>query len=218
MTTPESRFTPVVVITGLSALEDRIRGIEAGADDVLTKPVNSYRLIARVKSLLTLKAKIDDLERVEAVLLKLAHAIEAKDPYTQGHCERLAQLSAEVGQRIDLPKEQVVALRRAGIVHDIGKVAIPDTILLKPARLSTEEWTLMRQHPAIGEEICRPLKSFRSVLPIIRHHHEKIDGSGYPDGLSGNQIPLTARVLQIVDELRRALDTKALQDGKLFRR
>jgi putative two-component system response regulator len=197
--TPEFRFIPVVMITGLSALEDRIRGIEAGADDFLTKPINRHQLVARVKSLLALKSQIDELERTEAVLLTLARTIEAKDPYTQGHCERLAQLSASLGQRIGLPKEELVALWRAGIVHDIGKVAIPDTILLKPTRLSAEEWTLMRQHPAIGEEICRPLKSFRSVLPIIRHHHEKLDGSGYPDGLSGNQIPLTARILQIVD-------------------
>jgi putative two-component system response regulator len=104
-----------------------------------------------------------------------------------------------LGQEIGLPEEQLVALRRAGIVHDIGKVAVPETILLKPGRLTPEEFGIMRQHPVLGERICAPLKSFRLVLPVIRHHHEKLDGTGYPDGLKGEGIPLTARVLQIVD-------------------
>jgi putative two-component system response regulator len=196
---PDSRFTPVVLVTGLSELKDRIRGIEVGADDFLTKPIDRHQLIARVKSLLALKSRIDELERAEAVLLTLARTIEAKDPYTEGHCERLAMWSSRLGRRIGLPPEQVGALWKAGIVHDIGKVAIPDTILLKPARLNPDEWLQVRKHPSIGEEICRPLKSFRAVLPVIRHHHEKLDGSGYPDGLKGDQIPLTARILQIVD-------------------
>jgi putative two-component system response regulator len=196
---PDCRFTPVVLITGLSAAQDRIRGIEAGADDFLTKPIDRHQLLARVKSLLTLKSQIDELERAETVLFALAQSIEAKDPYTEGHCERLATLSADLGQRVGLSAKQVKALSRAGIVHDIGKVAVPDNILLKPGKLSEDEWAVMRKHPLTGEEICRPLKSFRSVLPIIRHHHEKLDGSGYPDGLAGDAIPLTARVLQIVD-------------------
>jgi putative two-component system response regulator len=196
---PGSRFTPVVMITGLSAVEDRICGIEAGADDFLTKPIDRHQLVARVKSLLTLKCQIDTLEPAEAVLLTLARTIDAKDSCTQGHCERLAAMSIKLGQRMWLQPEQIAALWRAGIVHDIGKVGIPESILLKPSKLNDEEWALMRQHPAIGENICRPLKSFRSVLPIIRHHHEKLDGSGYPDGLMGNEITLPTRVLQIVD-------------------
>ena len=122
-----------------------------------------------------------------------------KDPYTQNHCERLAAFAVELGGRIGVPADEITALRRAGIVHDIGKVAVPDAILLKPARLTPEEYKIMQEHPVVGERICAPLKSFHLVLPIIRHHHEKMDGSGYPDGLKGTAIPLTARILQIVD-------------------
>jgi putative two-component system response regulator len=196
---PEKRLTPVVLITGLSAVEDRVRGIKAGADDFLSKPLERIELVARVHSLLNLKAYTDELERAESVLFTLARSIEAKDPYTHGHCERLAESSARLGARVGLNQEQIIALRRAGVVHDIGKVAIPDTILLKPAKLTEPEWQVMREHPVTGEKICSPLKSFRIVLPIIRHHHEKLNGSGYPDGLKGDNIPLTARVLQIVD-------------------
>jgi len=196
---PETRLTPVVLITGLSDVKNRVRGIEAGADDFLSKPFERSELLTRVRSLLSLKAYTDELERAESVLLALARSIEAKDPYTEGHCERLAESSVRLGERIGLPEEQLLALRRAGTVHDIGKVAVSDSILLKPGRLSPDEWIIMREHPIAGERICAPLKSFRLVLPIIRHHHEKGDGSGYPDGLKGEQIPLTARVLQIVD-------------------
>jgi putative two-component system response regulator len=196
---PETRLTPVILITGLSDTQDRIRGIEAGADDFLIKPVDRSELLARVRSLLTLKSSIDELERAESVLFALAQSIEGKDPYTKGHCERLADYSAKLGTRLGLPDEQITALRRAGIVHDIGKVAVPDAVLLKPGPLSSEERRLMMDHPVVGERICAPLKSFRLVLPIIRHHHEKLDGSGYPDGLRGEDIPLTARVLTIVD-------------------
>ncbi|MBI4444151.1 MAG: response regulator [Acidobacteria bacterium] len=196
---PATRLTPVVLTTGLAAQEHRIRGIEAGADDFLNKPIDHSELLARVRSLLSLKAHTDELESAESVLFALARSIEAKDPYTEGHCERLADYSVRFGERMGLPEEQLQALRRSGIVHDIGKVAVPDSILLKPGPLSEQEWAIMREHPATGERICAPLKSFRLVLPIIRHHHEKFDGSGYPDGLRGDEIPLTARVLQIVD-------------------
>src|SRR5262249_43893771 len=196
---PETMLIPVVLITGLTAVQDRILGIEVGADDFLSKPVGREQLIARVRSLLRLKAFTDELERAEAVLYALARSIEGKDPYTLGHCERLAELSAQLGERMVLSAEEVKALRRAGIVHDIGKVAVPDSILLKPGRLTPTEQKVMRQHPIVGEQIFAPLKSFHLVLPIIRHHHEKMDGSGYPDGIKGDQIPVTARILQVVD-------------------
>lgn len=196
---PESRLTPVMLLTAHSAIEDRIRGIEAGADDFLSKPVDQAELLTRVHSLLSVKARTGQFEEAESVLFALARSIEAKDPYTEGHCERLADYSARLGKRIGLREDEVIALQRAGFVHDVGKVAVPDYILLKPSQLTAEEWQIVQKHPVIGECICAPLKSFREVLPIIRHHHEKLDGSGYPDGLQGDQIPLTARVLQVAD-------------------
>jgi putative two-component system response regulator len=196
---PKTRLVPVVLVTGLSESSDRIRGIESGADDFLNKPVNKEELLARTRSLLRLKQFTDDLESAESVLFSLALSIEAKDPYTQGHCDRLSKYSVALAEQLRLPEEVQVALRRAGIVHDIGKVAVPEHILLKPGPLTPEERKIMEQHPLTGERICAPLKSFRRVLPIIRYHHEKLDGSGYPDGLKGEEIPLTARVLQTVD-------------------
>jgi putative two-component system response regulator len=190
---------PVILITALSDKQDRLEGIRVGADDFLSRPVDRTELLARVRSLLKLKLRTDELERAESVLFTLARSIEGKDPYTHGHCERLAEYSARLGEQLNLPEEQLVALRRAGVVHDVGKIAIPDAILLKPGSLTPQEWTIIREHSVIGERICAPLKSFRHVLPIIRHHHEKLDGSGYPDGLRGDAIPVTARVLQIVD-------------------
>jgi putative two-component system response regulator len=196
---PSTRFVPVILVTGLCAANDRIQGIVSGADDFLNKPVNQQEVRARVKSLLRLKSYIDELEHAEIVLTSLAASIEAKDPYTAGHCERLSNYSVALGKKLGLSDELCVALRKGGIVHDIGKVAVPERILLKPERLSPEEWYIMKQHPAVGERICAPLRSFRTVLPIIRHHHEKLDGTGYPDGLKGDEIPLTARILQTVD-------------------
>jgi putative two-component system response regulator len=204
---PETRLVPVVLITALTATEDRVAGIEAGADDFLTKPVEKEQLMARVRSLLRQKAFTDELERAEAVLFALAESIEGKDPYTQGHCERLAEYSARLAQPLGLAEPEIKALRRAGIVHDIGKVAVPDSILLKPAALTRSERAIVQRHPIVGERICAPLKSFHLVLPIVRHHHEKMNGSGYPDGLKGEKIPLTARVLSIVD-VYDALTTK----------
>jgi putative two-component system response regulator len=196
---PDTYLIPVILVTGLSDKENRIEGIRVGADDFLTRPVDRTELLARVTSLLKLKYRTDELERAESVLFTLARSIEGKDPYTHGHCERLAEYSAALAQHVGLPDDQVTALRRAGVVHDVGKIAIPDAIILKPTSLSPDEWKLMQEHPVIGERICAPLKSFRSVLPIIRHHHEKLDGSGYPDRLKGEDIPIAARVLQIVD-------------------
>src|SRR5436309_2651401 len=196
---PDTYLIPVIMITALSDKQDRLEGIKVGADDFLSRPVDRTELLARVRSLLKLKQRTDELERAESVLFSLARSIEGKDPYTHGHCERLAEYSATLGTHLGLPEDQIIALRRSGIVHDIGKVAIPDSIILKPSGLTPDEWKVMREHPVVGERICAPLRSFRSVLPIIRHHHEKFDGSGYPDGLAREAVPVTARVLQVVD-------------------
>ncbi len=196
---PETRLLPVVLITGLACAEDRIRGIEAGADDFLLKPVKKEELLARVRSLVRLKRYTDELENAETVLCTLARSIEAKDPYTEGHCDRLSRSSVSLAETIGLSREACNDLRRSGIVHDIGKVAVPEFVLLKAGPLDAGERRIMEGHTIVGERICAPLKSFRNILPVIRSHHEKQDGSGYPDHLKGEEIPLTARVLQTVD-------------------
>src|SRR5229473_3220968 len=196
---PATRLIPIVMITGLTDRQDKLRGIEAGADDFLNKPIFPEELFARVKSLLKIKEFTDELETAESVLCTLGLSVEARDPYTEGHCERLARHAADLGRHIGLSDESIVALRRGGYLHDLGKIAVPDEILKKGTNLSPEEWQLIKKHPITGENICKPLKSLRLVLPIIRHHHEHSDGSGYPDGLVKGEIPLLPRILQVVD-------------------
>jgi putative two-component system response regulator len=194
-----TRLIPVVLITALQQSEDRIRGFEAGADDFVSKPFNAHELRARVRSLLRLKRYTDDLDSAESVILSLALTIEARDGYTEGHCERLARYAAMLGRRIDLGDEDLRVLERGGYLHDIGKVGVPDAILLKPGRLTPGELAIMRQHAVIGDRLCGELRSLRQVRPIVRHHHERLDGSGYPDGLRGDAIPLFAQIIAIVD-------------------
>ncbi len=196
---PATRLIPVVLITGLSDREDKLRGIEAGADDFLNKPIFAEELFARVKSLLKLKEFTDELESAETVLCTLGLSVEARDPYTEGHCDRLARYASGLGEYLGLDNDSVVALRRGGYLHDLGKIAVPDEILKKGSNLTADEWLIMKKHPITGEAICKPLKSLRLVLPIIRSHHEHPNGSGYPDGLRKGEIPLLARVLQVVD-------------------
>jgi len=196
---PATRLIPFVLITGLSDREDKLRGIEAGADDFLNKPIFSEELFARVKSLLKLKEFTDELETADAVLCALGRSVESHDPYTVGHCERLAENASNLGRHLGLDEDSLVALWRGGYLHDLGKIAVPDEILKKGTNLTPEEWAIMKQHPITGENICRPLKSLRLVLPIIRSHHEHSDGSGYPDGLHKKDIPLLSRILQVVD-------------------
>jgi putative two-component system response regulator len=196
---PATRLIPFVLITGLSDSSDKLQGIEAGADDFLNKPVLAEELTARVKSLLRMKEFTDELETADSVLCTLGLAVEGRDPYTEGHCERLAVRAADLGRHLGLDEDSIVALRRGGYLHDLGKIAVPDAILKKGSDLTLPEWQIMKLHPVTGENICKPLKSLRLVLPIIRHHHEHADGSGYPDGLGAGEIPLLARVLQVVD-------------------
>jgi len=196
---PETRLTPVIIVTGFGSNQDRISGYVNLADEYITKPLHKGEFLARIHSLLQVKQLTDELERSETVLFTLARSIEAKDRYTEGHCERLSVYSESLAARLGLPEKMRVALRRGGIVHDIGKVAVPDHILLKPGPLTPGERKIMERHTVEGERICAPLKSFASVLPIIRHHHERLDGTGYPDGLRGNEIPLNARILTTVD-------------------
>jgi putative two-component system response regulator len=194
-----TRLIPVILITGLTATEDRIRGIDVGADDFLSKPFVVAELEARVRSLTRLKRYTDELESAESVILSLARTIEARDPYTRGHCERLAGYATALGSHLGLDEEQCIALRRGGFLHDVGKVGIPDSVLLKRGPLEPSEYALMQQHTVIGESLCSGLRSLDDVRPIVRNHHERFDGSGYPDGLAGDAIPLLASIISVVD-------------------
>jgi len=195
---PGTRLIPVILITGIGD-EHKLAGIEAGADDFLSKPFNMGELRVRMRSLMRMKGFTDELESAEAVLRTLAISIEAKDPYTEGHCERLADFARTLNGALGADEELLTALQRGAYLHDLGKIAVPEHILLKPGPLTPEEREIIQQHPITGERICQPLQSLRAVLPIIRHHHERWDGSGYPDGLSGEATPVGARILQVVD-------------------
>jgi putative two-component system response regulator len=194
-----TRLIPVVLVTSLSDSRDKVRGLEAGADDFLTKPVNSIELRARVRSLLRLKRYTDDLESAEAVMLTLGETIEARDGYTDGHCQRLATYAVTLGRALGLGQQELAALEHGGFLHDIGKVGVPDALLLKPASLTADEHQRMQQHTIIGDRLCGGLRSLGRVRAIVRHHHERLDGTGYPDRLRGDAIPLLAQVIGIVD-------------------
>ena len=196
---PATRFTPVVLVTGLSDLHDRIKGIEAGADEFLSKPVHPLELRARVGSLTRMKHLLDALDSAEAAFITLALTIEARDPMTNGHCERLAKHAVALGKALGVGDQDLQALYRGGYLHDVGKVGIPDAVLLKPGPLTPEEFELMKKHPEIGDSLCAPLQSLRTVRPIIRCHHERLDGSGYPQRLRGDEVPLLAQIVGIAD-------------------
>jgi len=195
----ETRLIPVVFLTGLESREARLRGLELGATDFLIKPFDLVELETRVRNLVSFRRLTEDLEDAEQVLFAIARAVEARDEVTGGHCDRLSSLAARLGAQMGLQGEALRALSRAGYLHDIGKIAVPDAVLRKPGPLDAAEWEIMRTHVEIGVEICSPLRGFRPVAPIIRHHHERFDGSGYPDGLAGEDIPLLARVFQVAD-------------------
>jgi putative two-component system response regulator len=196
---PATRFTPVVLVTGLSDLHDRIKGIEAGADEFLSKPVHPLELRARVGSLTRMKHLLDALDSAEAAFMTLALTIEARDPTTNGHCERLARHAVALGRALGLGDEDLQALNRGGFLHDVGKVGVPDAVLLKQGPLTIAEFELMKRHPDIGDSLCAPLQSLRAVRPIVRFHHERLDGSGYPLGLRGDEVPLLAQIVGIAD-------------------
>jgi putative two-component system response regulator len=188
-----------VLVTALQDSSDRIRGLEVGADDFLSKPVNEAELTARVRSLLRIKRYTDELDSAVSVILSLALTIEARDITTDGHCQRLARYAATLGRELGLTADEIDALERGGYLHDIGKVGIPDAVLLKPSRLTPDEFAIMKRHTVIGDRLCGELRSLHRVRPIVRSHHERLDGSGYPDGLQGSGVPLLAQITGVVD-------------------
>lgn len=194
---PLNQFVPLVLIKPSSDPADIFRGFHAGAADVWGTCTSLGDGLSRVQTLLQLRNYID--EQAKSVVLSLARSIEAKDSLASGHSGRMATYAVQLGERLGLQECELQDLSMACLLHDVGKVAVPDSILLKPGPLDAEEMEIVRQHPVVGENICAPLRSFRGILPVIRHHHERMDGSGYPDGLLGEQIPVQAKVLQIAD-------------------
>jgi putative two-component system response regulator len=192
-------LTPVVLISGSHERQSVIAGLDAGADDFLNKPIDPEELYTRVRSLLRLKRVTDDLESAESLFLTLGRVIEARDPYTEGHCERLADYATALGRRLDLDQADIDALYRGAFLHDVGKIAIPDRIMLKKGKLTKNEYTVMKRHPIVGDDLCATVRSLDRVRPIVRHHHERLDGRGYPDGLAGADIPLLAQIVTVVD-------------------
>jgi putative two-component system response regulator len=181
-------------------MEAKIISIEAGADDFISKPPNRLELLTRIKSLIHVKTLNDSLTTIENALFSLANAIEAKDPYTQGHVRRVAELGVALAQKMGLSSKMVEAVRLGGILHDVGKIGIGEHVLNKPGPLTAEEWEAVREHPKAGFKICLPLqKDLGTALGIIRHHHEKLNGSGYPDGLRGREIPVEVRIMTTAD-------------------
>lgn len=194
-----TRLTPVILVTGLTDRETRIEGRRAGADDFLTKPIDAQELLARVGSLARLKRYTDDLESAASVITTLTVMIETRDGYTEGHCHRMANYATAVGRTLGLGNADIQALHRGGFLHDIGMLAIPSAVLQKPGPLEAEEFALVKSHTVLGDDLCRNLRSLQSVRPIVRHHHERLDGSGYPDGLRGTEVPLLAQIIGVVD-------------------
>lgn len=196
---PRRALLPVVILTSVSDLDARVAGLAAGADDFFAKPFDLVELRTRIHVLLRVKALVDQLERAEAVITTLGRTIEARDPYTHGHCERLTRYAVALGRAVGVDEPGLRALRLAGYLHDLGKVGVSDTVLLKPGPLTPEERRVIQAHPGLGADLVRGLRTLDDVRPIIRHHHERWDGSGYPDGLAGEAIPLGARVMAVVD-------------------
>ena len=195
-----TRTIPVLMMTVLDDTESKVRAIEAGADDLISKPPNKVELVARIRALIQTKRLNDSLVSIENVLFSLANAVEAKDAYTEGHVKRVSNLAVDLGRMMGLQPRDIEALRVGGILHDIGKIGIPDSVLNKPGPMSAEEWEMVKAHPVVGFRVAEPLKQIlKGALEVIRHHHERMDGSGYPDGIKGEEISAVARVMAVAD-------------------
>jgi putative two-component system response regulator len=196
---PATRLIPVVIVTGWEGFAAKLRAWELGADDFLSKPYQGVEVRARCRSLLRLKRLIDDLDSAEAVVFALARAVEAKSPYTRGHSDRVTEYALALADELGVSAADREVVRKGAVLHDLGKLNIPDAILDKPGKLTPEEYAVVKQHPLQGVHIVEPLRSIRDAVPLIRWHHERLDGRGYPDGLFGGAIPLLARVLAVAD-------------------
>jgi putative two-component system response regulator len=215
---PLTATLPVIVITAHTSMEDMVAALDAGADDFLTKPVQQIELLARIRSAMRLRRAITSLERATQIVAALANAVEAKDVGLVHHCRWLAHHAARVGANVGLRGEELEAVAYGALLHDVGKIGVPEHLLRKEGPLSDDEWTLMRRHPEIGERICRPLHASLTFAPIIRHHHERFGGNGYPDGLRGDKIPLGARIVSVADAYEAMVHGRPYQPAQAHER
>lgn len=208
-----NRLTPVVIVTGMAQRERRLEGLEAGADEFLSKPVDPQELLARVRSLVRMKRYTDDLDSAASLVVSLTLLIEARDGNTEGHCYRMANYATALGRALGLGDQDLQALHRGGFLHDIGMLAVPDDVIRKTGPLNPDEFELMKSHTTVGDALVGNLRSLEPVRPIVRHHHERYDGSGYPDGLVGDAIPLVAQIVGVVDVYDAVTTRRPYQDA-----
>lgn len=207
-------FFPVILLTALSDRNSRIRGLESGADDFISKPFDTLELLLKIRSLLKLKTLQEELDHSENIILTLAVAMEARDPYTKGHSTRVSKLSVDFSTFLGLSEREREEMKKAGILHDIGKICLSQSILRKPGPLTKDEQEMIKTHALLGEDLCKPLVSMRRILPAIRHHHERWDGKGFPDKLAGQDIPIMARILSIVDSFDAMVSVRPYRDRR----
>jgi putative two-component system response regulator len=215
---PLTATLPVIVITAHTSMEDMVAALDAGADHFLAKPVQQVELLARIRSAMRLRRAIMSLERAAQIVAALANAVEAKDVGLVHHCRWLAHHAARVGVNVGLRGEELEAVAYGALLHDVGKIGVPEHLLRKEGPLSDDEWSLMRRHPEIGERICQPLSASRAFAPIIRHHHERFNGGGYPDGLRGERIPLGARIVAVADAYEAMVHGRPYQPAQAHER
>lgn len=196
---PTTRWIPIIMITGAASPDVRLHTWELGADELLAKPFQCAEVVTRCRSLLRVKRLVDELDSAEEVMFAFARAVEAKSPYTHGHSERVRTYALQLAAHIGIPSEDWEILHKGALLHDIGKISVPDAILNKRGSLTSAEFKVVQQHPVTGAHIIEPLKSVRKVLPLIRWHHERMDGRGYPDGLQAGSLPLMVRILSVAD-------------------
>ncbi|RJP21924.1 MAG: response regulator [Candidatus Abyssobacteria bacterium SURF_5] len=215
---PRTALLPVIVATGLDDFDAKMKALEAGADDFIHKPVNEQELLMRVKNHLRIKQLTDDLENAENVIVALIRTVEAKDPYTRGHSERVAKYARKMAESLKMDDSRMQVLRRAAMLHDLGKIGLDDAIIRSPDKLTNEEREKVHNHPSIGIEIIKSLSFLSDVLDPIRAHHERFDGTGYPARLARDKIPVEARIIAVADTYdalttdrpyRKAVDQKA---------
>jgi putative two-component system response regulator len=211
---PRNATLPIVLLTGRTGHQDVVDGLDSGADDFIRKPFERSELLARIRSSLRLRRALVGMEAAHAVVTALANAVEAKDAMTEHHCQRLAMLASRLALRAGLTIAETDAIAYGALLHDVGKIGVPEAVLTKPGPLDEDEWALMRRHPEIGERICAPLAAFSAFGPIIRHHHERWDGLGYPDGIRGESIPIGARIVCLVDSFDAMTHDRVYRTGR----